>query len=121
MQVADGKDSGGLDALLTRVVREKKSAESAAELDEKHRKLAKAFRRQVLDDTVRRNVQSRQDKGVNIQALVININHRSLISRRPAPTTAGDVKLRDGQPLSRPRSTAATSAPAAEPATQKAD
>jgi len=111
-------NSGELEILSSQIAKEQKSGESGKQLEQQYSKLNKAFRQQILNDDLRRNVQSQQAKGVNIQALVININRRSLGSFGKAAATGG-VLLRDGGALSRPRA-ATTSAPVSESTTQRA-
>ena len=112
--ILNSKDSAELDALSSRIATQQKRGESGKELEQQYSKLNKAFRQRIWNDDVRRNVQSQQEKGVNIQALVININRRSL--GKPAK---GTIRLRDGGALSRPRATT-TSSPASGSTTQKA-
>jgi len=112
--ILDNEGSGELDALSSRIARRQKLGESGKELEQEYSKLNSAFRRQILNDNVRRNVQSQQEKGINIQALVININRRSL-----GNPVKGTIRLRDGEALTRPRATT-TSAPVSKSTTQQA-
>jgi hypothetical protein len=112
--ILDNKDNGELEALSSKIAAQQKRGESSKELEQQYSKLNSAFRQRIWNDDVRRNVQSQQEKGINIQALVININRRSL--RKPAKRT---IRLRDGGALSRPRATT-TSSPASGSTTQKA-
>jgi len=113
----DNNSGGELASLSARIAEEQKLGNSVKRIEEQYSKLNKAFRRQILNDDIRRNVQSQQEQGVNIQALVININRRSLRGRKTAATQSG-LMLRDGGALSRPRATTASS-PVSESTTQK--
>jgi hypothetical protein len=114
----DGKNNKELDILSAQIAKEQNRGTSNKQLDVQYGKLNSAFRRQILNDDLRRNVQSQKEQGINVQALVININHRSLKSPGPA-TTQKRILLRDAQALTRPRATT-TSAPASESTTRQA-
>ncbi|MBL7219150.1 MAG: zf-HC2 domain-containing protein [Phycisphaerae bacterium] len=115
---AETNNRGELEILSSQIAKEQKSGESDKQLEKQYSKLNSAFRQQILNDDLRRNVQSQQARGVNIQALVININRRSL-GRFGKSAATGGVLLRDGGALSRPRA-ATTSAPVSESTTQRA-
>ena len=116
--ILDNKDSGELEALSSLIAKQQKRGESDEKLKKEYSKLNNAFRQRIWNDDVRRNVQSQQEQGVNIQALVININRRSLRGRKTAATQSG-IMLRDAKALSRPRA-ATTSSPVSESTTQRA-
>jgi len=116
--ILDSKDSGELQALSSLIARQQKRGESNKELDAQYSKLNNAFRQRIWNDDIRRNMQSQREQGVNIQALVININRRSLRSAK-TPATKSGIMLRDAKALSRPRATT-TSSPVSESATQRA-
>ena len=116
--LGDGKDSSELEILSAQIAEEQKRGRSGGQLEGQYSKLNKAFRQQILNDDVRRNVQSQQDQGVNVQALVININRRSLGNPVGAATQNG-ILLRDSQALSRPRATTRSS-PVSESTTRQA-
>ena len=116
--ILNDKDSEELDALSSQIARQQKRGESSKELEAQYSKLNSAFRQRIWNDDVRRNVQSQQEKGVNIQALVININRRSLRGVKTAATQSG-IMLRDAKALSRPRTTTRSS-PVLESTTQRA-
>ena len=116
--ILDNKNSGELDVLSSQIATQQKRGESSKQLEQQYSKLNNAFRQRIWNDDVRRSVQSQQEKGINIQALVININHRSLRGHKTAATQSG-LMLRDGGALSRPRATT-TSSPVSESTTQKA-
>ena len=116
--ILDNKNSSELDVLSSQIATRQKRGESGKELEQQYSKLNNAFRQRIWNDDVRRNVQSQQEKGINIQALVININHRSLRGHKTAAPQSG-LMLRDGGALSRPRATT-TSSPVSESTTQKA-
>ena len=114
----DGKDSRELEILSAQIAKEQNRGTSDKQLDIQYSKLNSAFRRQILNDNVRRNVQSQQAQGINVQALVININRRSLRSPGRAATQRG-ILLRAAQALTRPRATTA-SAPVSKSTTRQA-
>ena len=116
--LSDNEDSSELEALSFRIAEQQKRGESNKELDVQYIKLNKAFRRHILNDDVRRNVQSQQALGVNVQALVININRRSLKSPGTAATQNGTLP-RYGEALSRPGATT-KSTPVSESTTRQA-
>jgi len=114
----DGKDNRELEILSAQIAKEQNRGTSDKQLAVQYSKLNSAFRRQILNDDVRRNVQSQREQGINVQALVININHRSLRSPGRA-TTQRRILLRDARALTRPRATT-TSAPVSESTTRQA-
>jgi len=116
--ILGNKNGGELDVLSSQIATQQKRGESSKELEQQYSKLNNAFRQRIWNDDVRRNVQSQQEKGINIQALVININRRSLRSAKTAATQSG-LMLRDGGALSRPRATTKSS-PVSGSTTQKA-
>ena len=116
--LGDGKDSGELEILSAQIAKEQRHGKSIKQLEEQYSKLNSAFRQQILNDDVRRNVQSQQERGINVQALVININRRNLGSDKTA-TSQSSIRLRDDQALSRPRATTKSS-PVPESTTKQA-
>jgi hypothetical protein len=105
-----------LNTLSSQIAKEQKEGKSVRRLDYQYGKLNKAFRQQIFDDDIRRNVQSQREQGVNIQALVININRRSLMNLK-LPATRNAAR-RATQALSRPEKSAELT-PAVESTTQK--
>jgi len=116
--LGDGKDSGELEILSARIAKEQKRGESIKQIEERYSKLNSAFRRRILNDDIRRNVQSQQARGINVRALVININRRSIRSPGGAATRSG-IRLRDSKALPGPRPTT-ESAPVSESTTRQA-
>ncbi|MDP6545436.1 MAG: hypothetical protein QGH60_15735 [Phycisphaerae bacterium] len=112
--ILDNKNTGELEALSSQIAKQQKRGDSNKELDLQYSKLNNAFRQQIWNDNVRRNVQSQQARGLNIQALVININHRGLRSRG-----RGTTRQRDDKALTRPGATT-TPARVSESTTQRA-
>jgi hypothetical protein len=103
-------DEGELSKLSSQITMEQKKQSSDKKIESQYGIINRAFRQRILSDNIRRDVQSQQEKGVNVQALVININLRGL-------KAAGVAEAID-KALSKPRATT-TSSPAAEPATRQ--
>jgi hypothetical protein len=116
-EIVGDKDSGELQAPSSQSARGRKHRESTRQLKERYSKLNTAIRKQIWNDNIRHNMQSHQARGVNIQALIININRRSLKSP-PAATTQNGILPRSGRPLSRPHTTT-KSAPVSKSTTQQ--
>ena len=104
----NSSDGGDLKILSAEIAKGQKRGESSEQLDVQYSKLNSAFRQQILNDDLRRNVQSQRAQGVNVQALVININRRRLINTRGAATRNAILQHYD-RALSRPRDAAASS------------
>ncbi len=98
--------------LSSRIAEEQKEKSSDKKIQSQYGKINRAFRQQILNDDIRRNVQSQREKGINVQALVININRRGL----------KDAKFAEilNKAKSKPRSSTVPS-PASAPATQSGD
>ncbi|MBL7222059.1 MAG: hypothetical protein ISS69_18265 [Phycisphaerae bacterium] len=105
----ESNNSGELEILSAQIAKEQERGETGKKLDVQYGRLNSAFRQQILNDDLRRNVQSQQERGINVQALVININRRSLRQSKAA-STQRDLKLHANQALSRPRATTKSSA-----------
>ncbi|MDP6633315.1 MAG: zf-HC2 domain-containing protein [Phycisphaerae bacterium] len=112
-----GSDRSELEVLSAQIAEDQKRGRSAKELAKQYGRLNSAFRQRILNDDLRRNVQSQREQGVNVRALVININRRDLINAKPTTTQSGG--LRFDRALSRPRD-ATTSSPVSESTTQRA-
>jgi len=115
--ISGEKDSRELGTQSSRTAETQKQNMSHEELKNQLSRLNNTARQKIWNDDIIRNVQSQQDRGVNIQALIININRRSLKTSRAA-TTRNSIPPRSGRPLSRPH-TAAKSAPVSKSTTQQ--
>jgi len=114
-QGAPGRDLASV--LSRQIAVEQERGEQDKEIQKNYDKLTKVFRQNILADEVRRNVQSQRAQGVNIQALIININRRDLRRLDPDATKAG-IRARGARAYTRPKATTA-SAPALESTTRQ--
>jgi hypothetical protein len=114
----DADNSAGLANLSSQIAEQQKRVKPGVELDMRYAKLYIALRQQVMIDNFRRNMQSQKEQGINVQALIINLNRRSVRGNN-IPSTQNNAIRRAIGALSRPRA-AATSAPISESATQHA-
>ena len=115
-------NSGVLKNLSGRIAAQQKGGKRGGQglLDLEYSKLNNAFRQQILNDDLRRNVQSQREQGVNVQALIINLNRRSQNLRNAKSATSQSAATRRAiRALSRPRD-AAASAPISGSTTQRA-
>ena len=113
-----GREGGKeLETLSKQIAADQQGGRSGRKLDAQYNKLNSAFRQQIVNDNILRNVQSQRALGVNVQALVININRRSLRGLNLPATRGALLRARGGG--SRPAPVSET-APAPESTTQKA-
>jgi len=103
-------------ALSKQIAIEQQRGRQDKEIQKKYAELNNMFRQNILADELRHKVQSQKEQGANIQALVININRRSLRSSDSAETK--DIRARGAGDYLRQRATT-TSAPAPKPTTQR--
>jgi hypothetical protein len=80
--------------------------------------LDNSARQQILNENIRRNVESQQKQGINVQALVININRRSLGTTRTS-TTQRSFLLHLDKILSKPGATTKSASAPVESTTRQ--
>jgi len=112
-------DAGELQKISEEIEKEQKRGKNESKLARQYSQLNSAFRRQIMDDDLRRNVQTQRERGVNVQALVININRRVPLGNIKLPATQNAIRHRYNQALSRPGGRTET-APAPRSTTQRA-
>ncbi len=106
-----------LQDMSSQIAKEQKAGKLGKDLDVQYSKLNMAIRQQIFNDDVMRNVQSQRDNGVNVQALVININRRRIRKARTPATQNATFRARGGRDF---QADSAPSAPANESTTQRA-
>jgi hypothetical protein len=81
--------------------------------------LDNSARQWILNENIRRNVESQQKQGINVQALVININRRSLGTTRTSTTQRG-ILLNLDKILAKPGATTKSASESVESTTRQA-